>query len=133
MSKSKLKNILSEIEWKGMNVELGKVYTFKDIPPFKTPQQIKEEEEAAKPALTEASEVKFTELTPIQQKQIQAFEKVIGGKHSTIWDGIHGMIVDIDKKSFTGGYRFDVDTMKKLISLKIRWVEGDKDNVSIGF
>jgi hypothetical protein len=46
MSSSKLKTILSEIEWKGMNVELGKVYTFKDIPPFKTPQQIKEEEEA---------------------------------------------------------------------------------------
>jgi hypothetical protein len=45
MSTSKLKDILSEIEWKGMNVELGKVYTFKDIPPFKTPQQIKEEEE----------------------------------------------------------------------------------------
>ena len=44
MSTSKLKDILSEIEWKGMNVELGKVYTFKDIPPFKTPQQIKEEE-----------------------------------------------------------------------------------------
>tara|TARA_R110000823_G_scaffold182093_1_gene314942 strand:+ start:413 stop:760 length:348 start_codon:yes stop_codon:yes gene_type:complete len=46
MSTSKLKDILSEIEWKGMNVEIGKVYTFKDIPPFKTPQQLKEEEEA---------------------------------------------------------------------------------------
>lgn len=27
-----------------MNVQLGKVYTDKDQPPFKTPQQIKEEE-----------------------------------------------------------------------------------------
>ena len=49
MSTSKLKYILSEIQWKGMNVEIGKVYTFKDIPPFKTPQQIKEEEVVTEP------------------------------------------------------------------------------------
>lgn len=40
---TKLKNILSETQWGKQQVELGKVYTFKDIPPFKTPQQIKEE------------------------------------------------------------------------------------------
>jgi hypothetical protein len=83
--------------------------------------------------LNEASEVGYAELKPIHQKQVQAFEKIIGGKHSQIWDGIHGMIVDIDKKSMGGSYRFDADEMKKLISLKVRWVEGDRDNVSIGF
>lgn len=36
----KLKNILSE----KFNVQPGQVVTFKDMPPFKTPQQIKEEE-----------------------------------------------------------------------------------------
>jgi hypothetical protein len=83
--------------------------------------------------LNEASEVGYAELKPIHQKQVQAFEKIIGGKHSQIWDGIHGMIVDIDKKSMGGSYRFEADEMKKLISLKVRWVEGDRDNVSIGF
>jgi|TARA_B110000305_G_C19087822_1_gene469320 hypothetical protein len=42
---TKLKNILSEINWEGKEVELGKVYTFKDTPPFKTPTQLKEESE----------------------------------------------------------------------------------------
>jgi hypothetical protein len=83
--------------------------------------------------IKEASEVQYSELKPIHQKQVQAFEKIIGGKHTSIFDGIHGMIVDIDKKSMGGSYRFDADEMKKLISLKVRWVEGDKDSVSIGF
>jgi len=131
---TKLKNILSEIEWKGMNVELGKVYTFKDIPPFKTPQQIKEEEEAAKPKLDEASVVELSELTPIQQKQIKAFELIIGGKAEMIWDGIHGFVVAIKLQNLHGGYRFDVDTMKKLIAAKVRWVEEDLGKrVNIGF
>ena len=37
----KLKNILSE----KFNVQPGQVVTFKDMPPFKTPQQIKEEDD----------------------------------------------------------------------------------------
>lgn len=83
--------------------------------------------------LNEASEVGYAELKPVHQKQVQAFEKIIGGKHSQIWDGIHGMIVDIDKKSMGDSYRFEADEMKKLISLKVRWAEGDRDRVSIGF
>mgnify|MGYP000167889027 CR=1 FL=1 len=41
---TKLKNILSEIKWEGKDINLGQVYTAKDIPPFKTPQQVNEEE-----------------------------------------------------------------------------------------
>ena len=41
---TKLKNILSEIKWEGKDINLGQVYTAKDIPPFKTPTQLKEEE-----------------------------------------------------------------------------------------
>lgn len=41
---TKLKNILSEIKWEGKEINLGQVYTAKDIPPFKTPQQVNEEE-----------------------------------------------------------------------------------------
>jgi len=83
--------------------------------------------------INEASEVSLGELKPEQQKQIKTFEKIIGGKYSQIWGGIHGGVVTIDKKSFGGAYRFDVDTMKKLIASKIRWVEGNDDSVTIGF
>ena len=41
---TKLKNILSEIKWEGKEINLGQVYTAKDIPPFKTPHQVNEEE-----------------------------------------------------------------------------------------
>ena len=40
---TKLKNILSEIKWEGKTINLGQVYTAKDIPPFKTPHQVNEE------------------------------------------------------------------------------------------
>jgi len=83
--------------------------------------------------LNEASEVKFNEIDSQRQKQIKSFESIIGGKHSQIWDGIHGMIVDIKSPSMGGSYRFEADELKKLLALKIRWVEGDKSGVSIGF
>ena len=41
---TKLKKILSEIKWEGKEINLGQVYTAKDIPPFKTPHQVNEEE-----------------------------------------------------------------------------------------
>lgn len=84
--------------------------------------------------LNEASEVKFKELKPIQQKQVVAFQKVIGADHSQIFAGIHGMVVDIPAHgNFGSGYRFGADTLKKLLALKIRWVEADGDVISIGF
>ena len=85
-------------------------------------------------SINEASEVKFKELKPIQQKQVVAFQKVIGGDHSQIFAGIHGMVVDIPARgNFGTGYRFGADTLKKLLALKIRWVEADGDVISIGF
>lgn len=41
---TKLKDILSEIKWGDNDIELGKVVTFKDYPAFKSPTQIKEED-----------------------------------------------------------------------------------------
>ena len=41
----KLKNILSEVKWGNNEIELGRVVTFKDYPVFKTPSQIKEEDD----------------------------------------------------------------------------------------
>ncbi len=83
--------------------------------------------------VNEASEVKFNEIDQLKQKQIKAFENVIGGKHTDIFVGIHGMIVYIKKPTINGSYRFDSADLKQLLALKIRWVEGDKDGVSIGF
>jgi hypothetical protein len=84
--------------------------------------------------LNEASEVQFKELKPVHQKQVLAFEKIIGGKHSQIFDGIHGMIVDIEARgNFGSGYRFGASELKKLLSLNIRWIESDGDMITIAF
>ena len=83
--------------------------------------------------LNEASEVQLTDLQPTHQKQIKAFEQLLGGKVNSIFDGIHGFIVEIKVSGGHGPYRFDGDDLKKLLALKIRWVESDRDVISIGF
>jgi len=84
-------------------------------------------------ALNEAVDVEFKDIKPQHQKQIKAFEQVLCGKYIMIWDGIHGMIVDIKVSGGHGAYRFDIDTMRRLVLLKVRWVENDGDRISIGF
>ena len=81
--------------------------------------------------LNEASEIKINELDSTKQKQVQAFVKFFGGKVITIWDGIHGNIVDI--KMSESNWRMDTQDLKDFLSLKIRWIEFDKQTVSIGF
>jgi hypothetical protein len=84
-----------------------------------------------KSLIKEASEIKFNELDSTKQKQVQQFVKFFGGKIITIWDGIHGNIVDI--KMSEKNWRMDTQDLKDLISLKIRWIEFDNQTVSIGF
>jgi hypothetical protein len=81
--------------------------------------------------IKEASEIEFKELDSTKQKQVQQFVKFFGGKIITIWDGIHGNIVDI--KMSEKNWRMDTQDLKDLISLKIRWIEFDNQTVSIGF
>ena len=83
--------------------------------------------------LNEASEVQLGEIPVTKAKQVMAFEKIIGGKHSQIFDGIHGMIVDIEVKGGHGNYRFEESDLKKLLSIGVRWIEADGDLISIGF
>ena len=83
--------------------------------------------------LNEASEVQLTDLQPTQQKQVKAFEQLLGGKTDSIFKGIHGMIVEIKVTGGHGAYRFEADDLKKLLSLKVRWVEADGDYISIAF
>jgi hypothetical protein len=83
--------------------------------------------------LNEASEITFKDLKPTQQKQVMAFEKVIGGKVDSIYEGIHGFIVDIKAIGGHSNYRFEANDLKNLLTLKIRWVEADGDYISIAF
>ena len=55
--------------------------------------------------LNEASEVEITEIPVTKANQVLAFEKILGGKHDSIFDGIHGFIVDIKVQGGHGNYR----------------------------
>jgi hypothetical protein len=88
-------------------------------------------EESVSKSINEAEEVTFMQLDPAKQKQVQTFVKFFGGKIVQIFDGIHGNIVDI--KMSDSNWRMDTQDLKDLISLKIRWIEFDKQTVSIGF
>lgn len=87
----------------------------------------------SKSNLNEASEVDFNTLQPNKQKQVVAIEKIIGGKRIQIFEGIHGTIVLVKVPPSPMSYRFDADTMKQLLAVKVRWVQADKGSVSVGF
>ena len=84
-----------------------------------------------KKVINEASEISFNELISNQQKQVLAFEKFFNGKRQTIWEGIHGYIVDI--KIPMGKNRLETSDLKNLSNMKFRWIEFDNQTVSIGF
>ena len=84
-----------------------------------------------KKVINEASRVEFDELISNQQKQVLAFEKFFNGKRQTIWEGIHGYIVDI--KIPIGKNRLETSDLKNLSNMKFRWIEFDNQTVSIGF
>ena len=90
-------------------------------------------EESSIKSVNEAEEVQLADLQPAQQKQIKAFEQLLGGKVDSIFDGVHGFVVDIKVNTAHGLYRFDADDLKKLVALKIRWIEVDDEYISIGF
>jgi hypothetical protein len=81
--------------------------------------------------ITEAEKIKLGELDAAKQKQVGELQKLFGGKIITIWDSVHGNIVDIKVTEKNG--RLIASDLKDLIALKIRWVEFDNQTVSIGF
>ena len=80
--------------------------------------------------LNEASPISFNELEPKVQSKIKYLEKVVGGKHIAIFDGIHGTIVDIKSPSFVK--RLTASQMNQLLKSDIRWIESDKNGFTIG-
>jgi hypothetical protein len=114
-------------------------YMVRDIIGGKTDNNTKQKfiklfkESVNKSKLNEAEEVQLADLQPTQLKQVKTFEQLLGGRVDSIFDGIHGYVVDIKINGLHGAYRFDGDDLKKLLALKIRWVESDRDIISIGF
>jgi len=85
----------------------------------------------SKGVIKEAEKIKLGELSSTKQKQVEELQKLFGGKIITIWDSVHGNIVDIKVTEKNG--RLIASDLKDLISLKIRWIEFENQTVSIGF
>ena len=83
--------------------------------------------------INEAEEVEFDSLDSKKQNQIKAIHKHVGGKRGTIFDGIHGIIVDFEKQGGHPSGRLNVNQLKGLIKNKIRWIESHKDSITVGF
>ena len=83
--------------------------------------------------LNEAEQIDFNKLDPQRKKQVTAFEKILDGKNSAIFQGIHGYVVNIKASGINGRHRFSDDIMKKLLAAKARWVEGGDETIIVGF
>lgn len=83
--------------------------------------------------INEASEVEVKSLSKADQLKIKYWEKVVDGKTSIVFDGIHGLIVDMDVKQH-GTLRITQDKIKNLAKgPDFRWIEFPKGRCSIGF
>ena len=118
------------------------IVDFAKTSPKGLPSRVKKEESMEKlrniiresiKQLRESEEISFNELPTDKQRLVGQYAKLFNGKVVDVWDGIHGYIVQLKVNSQPGRFRFDSDTLKKLVNLKIRWVEADKDIVAIGF
>ncbi len=70
--------------------------------------------------LSEASEIEFDELSKEGKKKTNALKKELkGAKVSQIFSGISGEIIGFTKVN----PRLGVERLKKLSSLKVRWIE----------
>lgn len=81
--------------------------------------------------LNEASQIDFKELDSTKQKLVKQLESFFDGNMQTLYDGIHGNIVEI--KVGIRGTRLTTGDLKELAAMKIRWIEYDNRIVSIGF
>lgn len=124
------------------NMSEDDIVDFAKTSPKGLPKRVKKEESMTKlraiirehiRRLTEADEITLGELPTDKQKLVAQYANVFNGKVEDVWSGIHGYIVHLKVNPQPDRFRFDSDTLKKLINLKIRWIEGDKNVVAIGF
>ena len=83
--------------------------------------------------IKEASEIKFDELDTDDKQLATSLQKHFGAKINTIWDGIHGKIVELEVKGGHGAYRFEKGDFQLLAKLRVRWMEADGNIISIAF
>jgi len=85
--------------------------------------------------LKEAEEVSFSDLDKSSQDMVQRLLKLFNKRQPVaIFDGIHGKILMIENDQHgSNSYRFDLNEIKQLSKLKIRWVTGGVREISIGF
>jgi len=83
--------------------------------------------------LTEAKEISITELPKDKQQLVGQYAKIFNGKVMEVFDGIHGYVVNLKVSPQPGKFRFVASDLKKLLNLKIRWIEGEHDTIVIGF
>lgn len=85
----------------------------------------------SKQTLNEASKIDYEELDSPKQILVTKLEGFFDGRMQTLYDGIHGNIVEI--KVGIGGTRLTKGDLKELAAMNIRWIEYDNRIVSIGF
>ena len=84
-----------------------------------------------KNTLNEAEEVEFDSLDPKDQNKIKAIQKVVGGKRDTVWDGVHGIIVDFSIREM-GMSRLSKKQLQGLVKSDIRWIEAKPNRIAVG-
>jgi len=86
-------------------------------------------------AVTEASEIKLSEVSPKDREKIEKILKILKCNLSHIFDGIHGMIVVCEPKQVISFARFEKDELKDLLAVGIRWIEANEksETISVGF
>ncbi len=78
-----------------------------------------------------ASEIDLSELPEDRAAFVKKLERRFGKAH-TAWDGIHGIIVEFEPRGVQVN-RLDKDDMKTLLSdSNFRWVQAEKDHISVG-
>lgn len=91
---------------------------------------VDEGKEIMNESINEASEVKFDEINPENQKLVTSLVGKGKEENQSYWDGIHGQIVDFLNVGHSKNLRMKKADLKKLLSDKnVRWV----DISSIGF
>ena len=84
-------------------------------------------------SINEASRIDFDELKPNDKTIVTQLQKHFNAKINSIFDGIHGRIVDLRVNNVSGGYTFDIKDLQFLAKMNIRWMENDGNSISIGF
>ena len=81
-------------------------------------------------SLTEAEEVDLEYFTIAERDKIKKLGAIFNAKPEQFFSGIHGAIVTFPTRN--GAPRLDLNDLKKIVSLKIRWLETDDDSISVG-